>query len=56
MIGDSAITDLEWIELEIDTFDIIDDQTYKIQQLFFEMSHVMCRMADEDYRKRLHGH
>ena len=52
-IGQSPVTMLEWIELELDTFDIMDDQAYKLQQLFFEMAHILCVKADDNYKRRV---
>lgn len=53
VIGDSPVTNLDWIELELDTFDIMDDQAYKLQQIYFEMAHVLCVKANDEYSKQV---
>ena len=54
-ISDSVITELNWIDLELDTLDMMDDQVYRLQQLFFEMSHILSMKASEHLSKAVHG-
>lgn len=51
VIADSAIMQKSWLELEMSTFDLFDDQMYKTQQLFFEMAHVLGMKCSDDQEK-----
>merc|ERR1711928_100189 len=37
------------------TLDMMDDQVYRLQQLFFEMSHILSMKASEHLSKAVHG-
>ena len=45
-VSTSLMTDLAWIQTEYDSLDNLDDQTYKLQQLFFEMGDVLKKKVD----------
>jgi len=51
VISDSPTTQKTWIELEMSTMDLFDDQMYKLQQLYFEMAHVLGMKYSDDQAK-----
>lgn len=55
VVGDNPVSDLDWIELELDTLDAMDDQMYRVQQLLFENAHIMSIMADEALKRKILG-
>merc|ERR1712071_88450 len=55
VVGDNPVSDLDWIELELDTLDAMDDQMYRVQQLFFEKAHILSIKANEAIKMKILG-
>lgn len=52
-LTEDIITDIEWMENYIFTLDMLDNTTYKIQQLFFEYTNCLIYSQNEELDRRI---
>jgi len=52
-LTEDIITDIEWMENYIFTLDMLDNTTYKLQQLFFEYTNCLIYAQNEELDRRI---
>ena len=52
-LTEDVITDIEWMANFSCTLDMLDNTTYKLQQLFFEYTNALIYSQNEELRRRI---